>query len=139
MSNPKDDYRPNIVWTIRNYPARKKEYEELHRQAMAFQMTGMPRGCDVSRTVENIALREMAPMKQLEYEAVTKAIAVTKMLPNGDKRLKLIETRYCWKTGGRDIILLKHVAPLVNVGEATAGRWNRDFIGLVGDYLGYKT
>lgn len=135
MSNPKDDYRPNIVWTIRNYPARKKEYEELHRQAMAFQMTGMPSGCEVSRAAENIALREMAPMKQREYEAVTKAIAVTKMLPNGDKRLELIERKY-WKYGN---IQMKYVIPHVHVAEATGWRWHKEFIDLVGDFLGYKS
>ena len=32
MSKPKDDWFKNAVWTVRNYPARKEEYEELHTQ-----------------------------------------------------------------------------------------------------------
>lgn len=135
MSKPKDDFRKNVVWTIRNYPARRKEYEELHRQAMSFQMTGMPSGCEVSRSVENIALREMAPMKQKEYEAVTKAVAVTKKLPNGDKRMELIDRKY-WRRGN---VPMKYVIPHIGVAQATGDRWNSQFIDLVGVFLGYKT
>lgn len=133
MSKPKDDWFRNAVWTIRNYPARKEEYEELHKQALAFQMTGVPSGCDISRTVENIAIREMAPMKQIEYEAVTKAISVTKLLPNGDKRLELIDRMY-WR--GRKLEI-KYVAPRVNIAEATGVRWHGAFVRLVGEFMGY--
>lgn len=135
MSKPKDDFRRNVVWAIRNYPARREEYNELHRQAMAFQMTGMPSGCDVSRSVENTALREMAPMKQKEYEAVTQAIAVTKMLPNGDKHLELIDRKY-WRRGD---IPMKYVIPHIGVAEATGWRWHNKFVDLVSYFLGYKT
>jgi hypothetical protein len=65
MSKPKDDWFKNAVWTVRNYPARKEEYEQLHTQSLVADMSGMPKSSDVSRSIENIALREMAPMKQL--------------------------------------------------------------------------
>jgi hypothetical protein len=133
MSKPKDDWFKNAVWTIRNYPARQKEYEELHRQAMAFQMSGMPGTCDVSRTAENIALREMAPMKQTEYEAVTNAIAVTNMLPDGELRIKLIRKMY-W---GKKKVEMKYVFPQLNIAEATATRWHGAFVRLVGEFMGY--
>jgi hypothetical protein len=133
MSKPKDDWFKPVVWVIRNYPARKKEYEELHRQAMAFQMSGMPGSCDVSRTVENLALREMAPMKQTEYEAVTKAIAVTNMLPDGELRVKLITKMY-W---GKKKVEMKYIYPQLNIAESTATRWHGSFVRLVGEFMGY--
>lgn len=133
MSKPRDDWFRNAVWTIRNYPARCAEYEELHKQEMSFQMTGVPGGCDISRTVENIALRQMAPMKQKEYEAVTKAVSVTKMLPDGDIRVELIKRMY-W---GKKKVDMKYIFPALHIAEATATRWHGAFVRLVGEFLGY--
>lgn len=134
MSKPKEDWFYSAKQAIKNYPARKAEYDELHKQALAFQMTGVPSGCDTSRTVENIALRQMAPMKQIEYDAVTKAISVTKMLPNGDNRVELIERMY-WRGKKTD---MKYIAPIVYAAEATAWRWHGAFVRLVGEFMGYK-
>lgn len=133
MSKPKDDWFKNAVWTVRNYPARKEEYQELHTQSICSDMSGMPKSSDVSRSIENIALREMAPMKQMEYDAVTRAIAVTKLLPNGDKRIELIGRMY-W-SGTK--LAIKDVIPHIPVAQATGDRWHGAFIRLVGEFMGY--
>lgn len=133
MSKPKDDWFKNAVWTVRNYPARKQEYEELTSPKVTASISGMPGSGGVSRTVENLALREMAPMKQKEYEAVTKAIEVTKLLPNGDLKVKLISLMY-WQ--GKKLNIQEAI-PKISVGEATGKRWHGSFIRLVGDFMGY--
>lgn len=133
MSKPREDYFPNAVWTIRNYPARLEEYKELHRQEMSFRMSGVPGNGDISRTVESIALRQMAPMKQAEYEAVTKAISVTKMLPDGDLRVELIRRMY-W---GKKKVAMKNIFPALYIAEATATRWHGAFVRLVAEFMGY--
>lgn len=133
MSKPRDDWFKSAVWTVRNYPAREREYKELHEQRITAKTEGMPKGSDVSRTVENIAIREMAPMKQKEYEAVSKAIAVTKLLPNGDKRVELIARMY-WK--GKKLPI-KAVIPHIPCAQATGDRWHGAFIRLVGEFMGY--
>lgn len=133
MSKPRDDWFRNAVWTIRNYPARRDEYNELHRQEMIFRMTGVPGGSDISRTAENIVLRRMAPMKQTEYEAVTKAISVTQMLPDGELRVELIRRMY-W---GKKKVDMKYIYPSLHIAEATAIRWHGSFVRLVGEFMGY--
>lgn len=133
MSKPKDDWFRNAVWTVRNYPARKKEYEQLHTQTMCVDMSGMPKGSEVSRSVENIVLMEMPPMKQLEYDAVTKAVAVTKLLPDGDKRVEMIDRMY-WHEKKLDI---DDVIYPIGIAEATGKRWHGAFVRLVGEFMGY--
>lgn len=133
MSKPKYDWLKNAVWTVRNYPARCEEYKELRSQSISADISGMPKGCDVSRTAENIALREMAPMKQKEYDAVTRAIAVTQLLPNGDKRIELISKMY-WE--GKKLNI-KDVIPHIHVAQATGDRWHGAFMRLVGEFMGY--
>lgn len=133
MGKPKDDWFNSAVWVVRNYPNRKKEYEELHTQSVCSDASGMPKSSDVSRTIENIALREMPPMKQLEYDAVTRAIAVTKLLPDGDKRVEMIEKMY-WK--GRKLNI-DDVTYSVGIAEATGKRWHGTFIRQVGEFMGY--
>lgn len=133
MSKPKDDWFISAVWTVRNYPERKREYQQLHTQSIVADLSGMPRSSDVPRSIENIALREMAPMKQREYEAVTKAVEVTLLMPDGEKRVELIERMY-WR--GKKLDLADVIYP-VGIAEATGKRWHGAFIRLVGEFLGY--
>lgn len=133
MSKPRDDWWRNAIWAVRNYPARKKEYEELHSQSMVAEISGMPSGHDVSRTTENIAMRTMAPMKQKEYDAVCQAIEVTRLMPCGEDRINLIARMY-WQGKKRGI---NSVIYDLGVAEATGKRWHGVFIRLVGEFLGY--
>lgn len=133
MSKPRDDWWVNAVRMVRNYPARKAEYEELHAQSLVTDMSGLPKGGNVSRTTEAIALRQMPPMKQREYDAVTRAIAITRLMPLGDKRMELIEQMY-WKGNKRNIA---DVIYQIGIAEPTGKRWHARFIRLVGECIGY--
>lgn len=133
MSRPRYDWWYNAVRMVRNYPARKQEYDELHRQSVVADMSGMPRGHGGSRTTEDIVLRQMAPAKQREYDAVTRAIEVTRLLPDGDKRVELIRRMY-WS--GRKLTI-NAVIMSVGVAECTGKRWHGAFISLVGECFGY--
>lgn len=133
MSKPRNDWWSNAVRMVRNYPSRKAEYERLHAQSLTADMSGMPRGGDKARTTENIALLQMAPMKQAEYDAVTRAIEITKLLPNGEERVQLIQRMY-WS--GRKLNINDVVFDLY-IAEATGKRWHSSFIRLVGECVGY--
>ena len=133
MSKPRYDWWPSAIRAVINYPRRKMEYEELHSQSLVAEMSGMPSGTSVSRSTENIALREMAPMKQKEYDAVTRAIEITRLLPDGEKRMALITQMY-WK--GKKL-RIADVVYSVGIGEATGRRWHARFILTVGECLEY--
>lgn len=133
MSNTRNDWWTSATRMVRNYPARKAEYEALHSQSLVADMTGMPKGSGASRATENIALQEMPPMKQLEYEAVTQAVEITRMLPNGDSRLELIRRMY-WQ--GKKL-RIDDVIYGIHVSEKTGRRWHASFIQLVGQCIGY--
>ena len=133
MSNARNDWWGSAIRMVRNYPARKAEYEALHAQSLVADLTGMPRGGGASRATEDIALRQMAPMKQREYDAVTQAIETTRILPNGELRLELIRRIY-WQ--GKKL-RIEDVAPVLHIGEATAKRWHISFVRLVGKCIGY--
>ena len=118
---------------VRNYPARKKEYDELHRQSFN-SLSGVPGSGSISNPTERLALMEMAPMKQKEYDAVSRAIQITNLLPNGDHRVELIRRMY-WM-GKR--VSIDRVSCGLNISEATAKRWHIAFINLVGQIVGYQ-
>ncbi len=134
MSNPRFDWWGNAVNMVRNYPARKTEYEDIREQTISAQISGMPRGSGVSRTTETTALKQMAPAKQKEYDAVTSAIHITRMHPNGDARVQLIDRIY-WQGKKRSIT---DVMSGLYISEATAKRWHAAFIRLVGECFGYE-
>ena len=135
MSSPRDDWWSNAVRMVRNYPARKAEWEELHRQNVTANLSGMPMGGTAGRSTEEVALRQMPPMKQQEYDAVSRAIEITKLLPYGDKRIELISLVY-WQ--GRKLPIGK-VIYQVGIAEATAKRWHARFIRQVGECVGYMS
>ena len=135
MSRPRFDWWSNAVNMVRNYPARKAEYEDLHTKTISAQISGMPRSSDISRSTESIALKEMPPAKQREYDAVTDAIRITMMYPNGDIRVELISRVY-WKHKKTQSI--KDVVAGLYISEATGKRWHAAFIRLVGDCFGYE-
>lgn len=134
MSKPRHDWWQNAVNMVKNYPARKAEYEELHRQSVTPALSGMPRGSDVNRATETTALRAMPPAKQKEYDAVEKAVAKTRKMLNGEAKIELIERMY-WKNKR---LRIEDVAPMLYISEATAKRWHKGFIYLVGVCFGYE-
>lgn len=117
---------------IRAYPARKKEYEQLHEPSVTANMSGMPGGGGVSRGTEDIAIRELPNAQQREYEAVRRAIEATKLLPNGEQRLRIIELVY-WK---RIRTTVEGAAMRVGYSEDRGKQLHGDFVRLVGKMYG---
>lgn len=86
----------------------------------------------ISRPVENLALRELSPQKQRKYNAVTKAIALTKKRypTNGADRLKVIDLVYFTQTHS-----ITGAAVEIPCHFNTAAHWQGDFIRLVAEIL----
>lgn len=134
MSSPRYDWWPNAVRMVRNYPARKAGHDAMLEQSIAADISGMPKGGGgISRTVENIATRQLAPAIQQEYDAVTRAVEITRLMPCGDKRMELIEMIY-WR--GKKLNI-RDAIDSIGVAEATGKRWHGEFIRLVGNCFGY--
>lgn len=131
MSKPRYPWWGYIRNVIRAYPARKREYEQLHEQSVTANMTGMPGGGDVSRGTEDIAIRELPYTRQREYEAVKRAIDATWRLYNGRERLKIIELVY-WKKSHT----LDGAALAVGYGYDRARQLHGEFVRLVAENYG---
>ena len=94
MSKPRYDWWGYVKGMIRRYPQLKEEYEELHRQAMRVDYSGMPRGGGSHRATEDLALRALPASKQREFDAVRKAIESTAI-----QSLSLIHIFGSWSGG----------------------------------------
>ena len=123
MSRPRYKWWGYVKNMIRAYPGLKKEYDNLHEQSVTPNLSGMPGGSAVSRGTENIALKELPKAKQMEYDAVRKAIAVTEKMKNGSDRLKIINLVF-WKNSHT----LQGAAMAIPVSYETAVEYHRDFI-----------
>ena len=131
MSKPK-----NIWWNyarnmIRVYPDRKREYDALHEQSLAINMSGMPGGGGVSRPLENIAIRELPGVKQREYESVRRAIEETRRFKNGEHRMKIIDLMY-WKNSHT----MAGAGQKVGYSYDRASQIHRDFVRMVAKNYG---
>lgn len=133
MSNYKHPWWRSAKQAIMNYPAWKAELKQLHSQTVTAGEGGIPSGVDVSRKTENVALRQLPRAKQREYDAVSRAVEITSLLPDGDRRVDMIRQMY-WKGKKRGI---SDVIYGIGIAEATGKRWHGAFIYLVGECLEY--
>lgn len=118
---------------IRRYPALSQEYADLHMQSITADYSGMPHGSGgETRTVENLAMRELPHNAQREYEAVRAAIARTKVLSNGTDRLKIIDLVF-WRRSHT----LEGAAASIPVSYRQAQRYHAEFILLVAQKFGF--
>ena len=131
MSKPRYIWWGYVKGMIRNYPALSEKYKDLHEQSMTANYSGMPRGGDASRSVEEITVRELPFTQQREYEAVRLAISKTERYPNGRDRLYVIRLVF-WDRSHT----LEGAALQVPCGIATAKRWHGEFIMLVAKNFG---
>ena len=128
---------PRYIWwsyakaMIRQYPALKREYEDLHCQTVTATMTGMPGSGSTTRTTERVALKQLPVAKQREYDAVDKAILTTQKMLNGKDRIKVIALVY-WSNG----LTIEGAAQRIPCSKETAWRYHRDFVRLVGKKYG---
>lgn len=126
MSKPRYKWWGYVKNVIRAYPGLKQEYEELHRQSVTANMSGMPGTGGVSRGTEDIAIRELPKPKQMEYDAVRKTIEATERMRTGQDRMKLMSLVF-WKQSHT----LQGAAMAVNVSYDTAIDYHGDFIMMV--------
>ena len=131
MSKPREYWWSYAKAMIRAYPNLKRQYDELHKTQVTANMSGMPGGGGASRTVEQIAIRQLPPCKQREYDSVSKAISRTKLMQNGKERLAVIDL-VLW----RQTHTIEGAAMHLHISQAQAWRFHRDFIYLVGKYYG---
>lgn len=136
MSTPKKRWWGYARRMIRDYPSLKQQWEDIHEQTITADISGMPRGGSASRTVEMIALRQLPDEDdQKDFEAVSKAVEITLLKPNGEERLKLIKLVYWSKRK----MTLSAAAPHIPVADITAKRWHKGFVYLVGRCRGLET
>lgn len=117
---------------IRAYPSYKQEYNAIHQQSMAIDMSGMPRDSGgASRTLENLAIRELPATKQREYEAVRRAVEAILRKQNGKAWYSLIDLMY-W----RNSHTLEGAALEVGYSKDRAKQLHGDFIRMVAKNYG---
>lgn len=131
MSKPRYDWWPYVKNIIRHYPVLKAEYLDLHTMSTTAKYTSEPHGSEVSRTVENISLKELPKTQQREFAAVCKAIATTERYRDGADRLKVIKL-VLWD----NTHTLEGAALQIPCSVITAKRWHGEFIRLVASYFG---
>lgn len=135
MSKPRYNWWPFVLNMIRDYPYRKRDYDELHRQQITPSDGPSPGGgTGASRPVERVALRQLPPQEQREYDAVHSAIQRTKLLPHSDARLAVIRL-----TLMRNRYTLAGAAMRLNITEDKAKQYRREFILLVACMYGFLT
>lgn len=134
MSSPRYRWWGFVRRMIRDYKGLKAEYEDLHDQSISADTSGMPKGGGNGRTVENLALRQLPPDDQKVYDAVSRAVEITQLLPDGDLKVALIRFVY-WGQNQRRVEDAHLVLP---VSRRTAIRWHGDFIRLVGKCYGFE-
>ena len=131
MSKPRYRWWGYIKAVIRNYPALKKEHENLHEQSVTAKFSGMPGNGSVSRGTEDIAIRELPFTNQREYEAVKRAIQRTQQYKNGTERLTIIDLVY-WKK----CHTIDGAAYRVGYSYDRAKQIHKEFVILVATYYG---
>lgn len=134
MSKPRYRWWGFVRRMIRDYPGLKTEWEDVHSQSITPNMSGMPGGGSAGRTVESVALRQLAPDDQKVYDAVSRAVVLTELRPDGKQRLALIDLVY-WQKKNK---LIKDAALLLFISKRTAERWHSEFVQLVGKCYGFE-
>ena len=107
---------------IRDQPRKDKLLREL-------MQTAGPGG---ERPTERAALQTLTGRERREYDAVNRAVAETKRLPDGRWRVRLIR---CMYLGGRRYTL-PGAAVQCHVSERTAQRWHSEFVRLAASHMG---
>ena len=117
---------------VRDYPYRKREFDALHEQKITASATGLPGGGDSSRTVEQIALRQLPKQEQKEYDTVHQAVQRTRQMKDGEYRLQVVKL-----TLWQNRYTIPGAAMRLNIPEDRAKRYRWEFIVLVGHLYGF--
>lgn len=133
MSKPRHNWWAFALAMIRDYPDRSTALRELHKQTITADLSGMPRSGGASRTTEGIAIRQLPPQEQREYNAVHSAIKRTRALKDGDIRLQVIRLTM-WQG-----YTIPGAAMIVHTSDSTARRYRWEFTMLVGMMYGFMS
>lgn len=131
MSSPRYDWWGYVKGMIRRYPMLCLERNENLEQKITVNYNAFGRSSNVNRAIENVVIKECLTTEEREYWAVTKAIEMTKKLPNGKSRIKIIELVY-WKRSHT----LKGAAKAVCFSERSTERFHTEFIRAVASCYG---
>jgi hypothetical protein len=135
VSKPRYRWWGFVRRMIRDYPGLQYALALLHEQSTVADLSGMPHGSGVGRSIEAIAMRQLPEDDQKVYDAVKKAIEITSLQSEGTVRLKLITMMY-WSNKP---FTAKAAALGLHISDATAKRWHGDFVRLVGKCYGFKS
>ena len=127
-------YWAGAIEAVEKYPERIRRLEELRTQNITANISGMPGGGGVSRSTENVALRQLPPSQQKDCEAVELALAEMRKKAYGKDALDLIRMRYWQKPKCN----LSTIAMRLHYSEVTMKRWNSEFIRMVLKFRGLK-
>lgn len=133
MSKPRYRWWPFVKAMIRDYPKLREAWEELHGSSITANMSPVPRGGNARRTVEDNALRQLDPDDQRAFDAVSRAIELTRLLPDGEQRLRMIRLCY-WSPKPMP---LRSACLYLFVSERTAKRWHGAFVRTVAKCYGF--
>lgn len=131
MSESREPWWSYVKKVIRAYPDYKRELARLRSSVVITpRYNANGGGSGISMPTEDLAMKELPRKEQLRLEAVEKAIAETKRLPDGKWRCAIIERVYFRKSH-----TLEGAANYCHVSYGTAKRWHADFIRRVGENL----
>ena len=133
MSRPRYRWWGFVRRMIRDYRGLKAAYEDLHSQSITADTSGMPKGGGTGRAVEDIALRQLPKDDQEVYDAVSRAVEITELLPDGELKLALIKLMY-WS---EKTLTAKSAALLLHISKRTAERWHGEFVKLTAKCYGF--
>ena len=131
MSKPRYKWWGYVKWCVADYPAKCAELAEMSGIGVP-KSDGLPHSHEAQRTTENIALGKFSGQREREYEAVRKAIEITRRRKDGTEVLKLIDLVF-WKRSHT----LSGAALKCCVSYRTACEWHGFFIRLTAKQLGY--
>lgn len=134
MSSPRYRWWGFVRRMIRDYRCLKIQYDDLHTQSITAGTSGMPRGSGNSSVVESLALRQLPKDDQRVYDAVSRAVEITNLLPDGELKLALIRYVY-WNKHQHPV---KDAAMQLYISRRTAERWHAEFVRLVGKCYGFE-
>lgn len=117
---------------VRSYPVLRDRLRELQRPSLSPGRDGLPGGSEPGRTTEQLALRMLPPVEQEDLDAVERAVTVTRGLPDGKERLRIVRLVH-WRMSHT----ISGAAMAVHVSVRTAYRWQNDFFLLVARFRGF--
>ncbi len=124
------DWYPRAVRLIRLYPQLRSRKDSSG--SITQRYSPVPGGKSPSRTTENVALKQLAPIDDLSLDIVQAAINDALVKPHGDLTLEIIR-RVDWDRTHT----LENISAILPVSRMTAQRYRSGFIRLVAKKAGW--